>query len=84
MTSGLKSGKCRKGPHLSLRTAAVTAGVIKVMPLAKFIAIQNMTTRNRTTTFEYISKCSALTRQHLDAELLEILIAVMAQDIAGS
>jgi len=56
------------------------------MPLATFmdlaipngIALQNMTTRNRTTTFEYISKCSALTRQHLAAELLHILIAVMA------
>jgi hypothetical protein len=54
------------------------------MPLATFIALQNMTTRNRTTTFEYISKCSVLTRQHLDVELLQILIAVTAQDIAGS
>jgi len=71
---------------MTLRTTAVTAGVIKDMPLATFmdlaipngIALQNMTTRNRTTTFEYISKCSALTRQHLAAELLHILIAVMA------
>lgn len=66
--------------------------LLKVMPLATFmdlaipngIALENMTTRNMTTTFEYISKRSALTRQHLDTELLQILIAVTAQYIAGS
>jgi hypothetical protein len=66
---------------MTLRATAIPAGVIRVMPMAAFITLENMATHSIGTALEYICKCAALAGQHFLAELLYILIAVAPQDI---
>src|SRR3989339_688168 len=66
---------------MTLRATAIAAGVIRVMPMAAFITLENMATHDIGTALEYICKCTMLTRQHFFAEFVQILIAVTAQDI---
>ena len=66
---------------MALRTAAIAAGVIRVVLIATLIALVHMATHDCCTAVQYICKGPMLTGQHLLAEPLQIPIAVTAQNI---
>ena len=66
---------------MTFRTTAISAGVIRVMPMAAFITLKNMAAHNIGTALEYICKCETLTWQHFFAEFVQILISVATEDV---
>ncbi len=79
LTSLLEPGCCVI--LMTLRTASIATGVIRVVLIATLIALVHMATHDCCTAVQYICKGPMLTRQHLLAEPLQILISVTAQDI---
>ena len=66
---------------MAFRATAVTAGMIRIPLSAAAITFEYTTTHDGCTASEYVLECPSMIGRHSFAELLQILAAVVSQDV---
>ena len=72
---------CLVVTHVAFRATAVIAGVIRIPQSAAVITFKYTTTHDGCTASEYILECASMSGRHSFAELLQIPIAIVSENV---